>query len=109
MATEPSVKRWIIRVAVGVAAVVAVWAGFVSLIDETPDPGLEEFLQAARREIPDHENGAIALSGLTAPKGVDIVDHGRFVTNAVQEATYVTRISWTEMQKIIEIPGSLHL
>ena len=52
------------------------WLCFVFLNDETLDPGLESFF-VSRAAIEDNENAAVALSGINAPIGVDVLTFGR--------------------------------
>lgn len=52
---------------------------------EKPDPGRDAFYAADTKPIPDDQNIAIALAGLNAPAGVDIIKHGRFVIDAYKQ------------------------
>lgn len=45
---------------------------------EKPDAGRDEFYASSETNVPDNQNIAIALSGLNAPAGIDIIKHGRF-------------------------------
>lgn len=52
------------------------WLCFIFLSDETLDPGLKSFF-VSRAAIEDSENAAVALSGINAPIGVDVLTFGR--------------------------------
>jgi hypothetical protein len=59
-----------------VIAMVIVWFAANRLLDEAPDPGREAFLVSAGDRIPDDQNAAVGILGLTAPPGTDFVQHG---------------------------------
>lgn len=91
-----------------------IWIGVINLLIlsalaaysflhmEKPDPGRDAFYASDTKPIPDNQNIAIALAGLNAPAGVDVIGHGRFVTN-----TYNKIDNKEQAKKIIEAKGVL--
>ena len=69
---------------------------------EKPDAGRETFYATSLQPIPDNENIAIALAGLSAPAGADIIKHGRFVANTTWQ-----KLKDGEAKKIIDAAGKL--
>jgi hypothetical protein len=65
------------RVALGVGMVIVIWGVFVFNHDERLDDGFNEFYFPVRPAVPDAENAAFAIAGLTAPSGTDFVAFGR--------------------------------
>lgn len=63
------------------------WAGvgFAIFHDESPDVGRDEFYALSSKTIPDNQNLAIAMAGLDAPSGEDIIQHGRFAVDIWKE------------------------
>jgi hypothetical protein len=57
------------------------WMAFAIYHEESPDIGRDEFYALSPKNIPDDQNLAIAFSGIDAPSGEDIIQHGRFVTD----------------------------
>jgi hypothetical protein len=78
------------------------WITFAIYHDESPDIGRDEFYALNPNNIPDNQNIAVALSGLNAPIGVDIIKHGRFVIDTF----YKTEKS-DEAKKTIDAAGKL--
>lgn len=64
------------------------WAGvgFAIFHDESPDVGRDEFYALSPKNIPDNQNLAIAIAGIDAPSGEDIIQHGRFVVDIWKES-----------------------
>ena len=61
------------------------WVAYINLRgDEVPDAGRDAFYASFTAVIPDSQNLAVAISGINAPVGTDIISHGRFVNNAFQ-------------------------
>lgn len=91
-----------------------IWVGVINLLllsalaaysflhVEMPDLGRDAFYASDTKPIPDNQNIAIALAGLNAPAGVDIIGHGRFVTD-----TYNKIDNKEQAKKIIEAKGVL--
>lgn len=71
---------------------------------EKPVAGREAFYAntQAQANIPDNQNIAIALAGLNAPAGIDIIKHGRFVVD-----TYQQQQKDGDAKKIIDAVGKL--
>ena len=69
---------------------------------EKPDAGREAFYAGSQTNIPDNQNFAIALAGLNAPAGADIIKHGRFVVNTTWQ-----KLKDGEAKKIIDAAGKL--
>lgn len=59
-----------------VLALAAIWMAFILLHDESLDAGFDQFYFANRAQVPDNENIAIAMSGLSAPPGSDFMEYG---------------------------------
>jgi hypothetical protein len=53
------------------------WVAFVILHDENLDPGFQDFYFGKRVEVPDNQNVALGISGLSAPAGTDSLQFGR--------------------------------
>lgn len=62
------------------------WIAFAIYHDESPDIGRDEFYALNPKNIPDSQNIAVALSGLNAPIGVDIIKHGQFVIGTYEQS-----------------------
>lgn len=52
--------------------------------DEAPDVGRDAFYARSTNTIPDNQNIALAISGINAPAGTDMISHGRLVINTDQ-------------------------
>lgn len=61
----------------GIILVSLAWLGRGYFFDETPADGRKDFYQNINRHIPDEKNLAIAISGLDAPAGENIIAYGR--------------------------------
>ena len=91
-----------------------IWFGIVNLLIvsalfaysylhvEIPDAGREAFYAKTQANIPDNQNIAIALAGLNAPTGIDIIKHGRFVVDTLQKTP-----ADVDAKKIIAAAGKL--
>ena len=91
-----------------------IWIGIVNLLVfcslvaysflhvEMPDAGRDAFYASSAKPIPDNQNIAIGLAGLSAPAGVDIVQHGRFVVDTLQKTP-----ADVDAKKIIAAAGKL--
>jgi hypothetical protein len=82
--------------------IVSVLIAYSFLHVEKPDAGREAFYASSQANIPDNQNIAIALTGLSAPAGADIVKHGRFVVDTLQKT-----LSDVDAKKIIAAAGKL--
>ena len=69
---------------------------------EKPDAGRDEFYANSQSNIPDNQNIAIALAGLNAPAGADMIKHGRFVADTLHKTQ-----SDVDAKKIIAAVGQL--
>ena len=69
---------------------------------EKPDAGREAFYARSQTNIPDNQNIAIALAGLNAPAGADMIKHGRFVVDILHKTQ-----SDVDAKKIIAAVGKL--
>lgn len=58
-------------------ALLSIWYGRGYFYDELPDAGREAFYANSERHIPDVSNVAVAISGLSAPPGIDTIKYGR--------------------------------
>ena len=67
-----------------------------------PDAGREEFYASSTKIIPDNQNIAIGLAGLSAPAGADMIKHGRFVVDTLQNTP-----ADVDAKKIIAAAGKL--
>jgi hypothetical protein len=68
------------RAGLVVLALVAAWLAFVTLHDENPDPGFNDFYFGRHVQVPDEQNIAIGTSGLSAPAGADFMEYGRYAS-----------------------------
>ena len=58
------------------------WAAYINFHgDEKPDAGRDAFYAQTEIVIPDIDNLAVAMSGINASEGADMIKHGRFVIN----------------------------
>ncbi|MDI1309225.1 MAG: hypothetical protein PSV17_07300 [Methylotenera sp.] len=62
------------------------WIAFAIYHDESPDIGRDEFYALNPENIPDSQNIAVALSGLNAPIGADVIEHGQFVIGTYEHS-----------------------
>lgn len=59
---------------------VLLWAAYIAYRgDEARDAGRDAFYAQSIIAVPDNQNIAVAISGINAPIGADIIAHGRFV------------------------------
>ena len=91
-----------------------IWVGIVNILIfsaliayaflhvEKPDAGRDEFYANSQSNIPDNQNIAIALAGLNAPAGADMIKHGRFVIDTLHKTQ-----SDVDAKKIIAAVGQL--
>jgi hypothetical protein len=84
-----------------VAAVLA-WFAANRLLDESPDPRRETFLAAREDQIPDDQNAAVGILGLTAPRGSDFVQYGVRI-----KALYVDNGPWDQIRDMLTGPNTL--
>lgn len=84
--TKKIFKRIIYSILI-LLAVLSAWALFAYFHDESPDAGRDAFYAINPKTIPDNQNLAIAISGLDAPLGTDIIQYGRFVTDTWSNTT----------------------
>ena len=62
-----------------------VWLAYINFHgDELPDAGRDAFYALSSIVIPDNQNITVAISGINAPAGTGIIDHGRYVIDAYQ-------------------------
>jgi hypothetical protein len=66
------------------AVIVSALIAYAYLHVEKPDAGREAFYASSQANIPDNQNIAIALAGLNAPAGCNMIKHGRFVVDVLQ-------------------------
>ena len=69
-------------------SVFVLWLGFAYFHDESPDKGRDAFYAISPGAIADDQNVAIALRGLDAPSGIDIIKHGRFVADTFSKTEH---------------------
>ena len=63
------------------------WLAYINFHgDEVPDAGRDAFYARSYIVVPDNQNIAVAISGINAPMGKDIVDHGRYVIDIYASA-----------------------
>lgn len=91
-----------------------IWIGIINLLIvsslvaysflhvEKPDAGREAFYASSTNIIPDNQNIAIALAGLNALTGADMIKHGRFVVDTLHKTQ-----SDVDAKKIIATVGQL--
>ena len=91
-----------------------IWIGIINLLIvfslvayaflhvEKPDAGRDAFYANSQSNIPDNQNIAIALAGLNAPAGADMIKHGRFVVDTLHKTQ-----SDVDAKKIIAAVGQL--
>ena len=81
--------KTILKIALFILALIVLlvisWVAYINLRgDEVPDAGRDAFYTRYAAVIPDSQNLAVAISGINAPIGTDIISHGRFVINAFE-------------------------
>jgi len=85
LSLRASPARWAKRLGLSLLVLLASWIAFVCLHDEALDPGFNDFYFKNQNHIPDDQNAAIGLMGLSAPIGADFMEHGRVVARAWRE------------------------
>ena len=96
----------ILKVALLILALVVLlltsWVAYINLRgDEAPDAGRDAFYARYAAVIPDNQNLAVAISGINAPVGTDIISHGRYVINAFE----IELLSSSLIRKMIDYIG----
>ena len=91
-----------------------IWIGIINLLIftslvafsflhfENPDAGRDTFYASSQANISDNQNIVIALAGLSAPAGADMIKHGRFVVDTLQKTP-----ADVDAKKIIAAAGKL--
>lgn len=72
-----------VAIVVGIFCVLLAWDGVLRFYDEPLDAGLDTFYASKPHALQDDKNAAIALMGLSAPIGADIIAHGRYLADAM--------------------------
>ena len=85
MSLRANAARWAKRFGLSLLVLFAGWIAFVCFYDETLDPGFKDFYFKDPVRIPDDQNAAIGLLGLSAPAGSDFIEHGRAVVRNWRE------------------------
>jgi len=83
-------------------AFVVLWFAGNRCLDESPDPNRDSFLVSASDQLPDEENIAIGILGLTAPRGSDFLEYGAKI-----KALSSSNTPWSEVQKMLRGPSTL--
>lgn len=79
------------------------WAAYINYHgDEKPDAGRDVFYAVSEKPVPDDQNIAVAISGITAPAGSDVFEFGRFILN-----TYKNTENNDDVKKLISQKDSL--
>jgi hypothetical protein len=81
---------------------VAVWFAANRLLDESPHPERLAFAGTRTDQVPDSQNVAVGILGLTAPEGSDFVSYGARV-----KALYTTQAPWSQIQDMVRGPNTL--
>ena len=88
-----------------IVLLVITWVAYINFHgDEVPDAGRDAFYARSSIKVPDNQNIAVAISGINAPVGTDIIDHGRYVLDV-----YATAESSKASEAIIEKNGETNL
>ncbi len=75
---------WPVGVILGLVSVSVAWQAISRFYDEPLDAGLEAFYAPDPQPVPDNQNAMIALAGISAPRGADIIQYGRMLTDSAQ-------------------------
>jgi len=86
----------------GLLSLVAVWFAANRLLDESPHPERLAFVGTSSDQVPDSQNVAVGILGLTAPEGSDFVSYGGQV-----KALYMTQTPWSQIQDMVTGPNAL--
>jgi hypothetical protein len=101
-----TVLRTIGRIAIGLAASIiglgAIWFTANRVLDESPDPRRVAYLSTNSDKIPDPQNIAVGILGLTAPSGSDFMQYG-----AQAKAVHETNATWSQVQAVPNGPKDL--
>jgi len=91
----------------------SIWYGRGYFYDELPDAGREAFYANSERHIPDVSNVAVAMSGLSAPPGIDTIKYGRTMIDrfydlnksdiANQSGKHPNEVKFVGLNKVDEI------
>lgn len=80
-----SILKYFLTALTFIVFIVICWAAYVYFkADETPDAGRDAFYARSETPVPDDQNLAVAISGINAPIGTDMITHGRLVINTYQ-------------------------
>ena len=83
-------------------AFVVLWFAGNRCFDESPDPNRDSFLVSASDQLPDEENIAIGILGLTAPRGNDFLVYGAKI-----KALSSANTPRSEVQNMVRGPSTL--
>ena len=88
-----------------IVLLVIAWVAYINFHgDELPDAGRDAFYARSSIVIPDNQNIAVAISGINAPVGTSIIDHGRYVLDV-----YASAESNKASEEIIAKKGEIEL
>ena len=90
---------WLLGV---IVFILAIWFSANRLLDQEPDPQRERFILAPTEQIPDDQNVAIGILGLSAPAGSDFLKFGREVKAQIASGASSDRI-----EELLQGPGTL--
>jgi len=76
-------RKRVFYFSIAIILLILVWLGLERFHDELPDIGRDAFYANKNIDIPDNQNLTIAIAGITAPIGKDVIKHGRFVVDAI--------------------------
>jgi hypothetical protein len=79
-----------------------IWFATNRFLDEPRNPLVETFLASSQNSIPDNQNIAVGLLGLSAPAGSDFMQYGTKV-----KALYTNDAPWDRIQEMIRGAGTL--
>lgn len=95
-----SIARKIFRVVLAFLGLIVLYIAFLWLRpDEALNPAAKAFYQVQAASIPDEQNATLALAGITAPAGVDVIAHGKRIKKIYAE-TRDSKNAWEQVRML---------
>ena len=95
-----TITRKVFRVVLVLLGLIILYVAFLWLRpDEALNPAAEAFYQVQAAPIPDEQNATLALSGITAPAGVDVIGHGKRIKKIYTD-TRDPKSAWEQVRML---------
>ncbi|MBC7625223.1 MAG: hypothetical protein H7232_17790 [Aeromicrobium sp.] len=95
-----TITRNFFRVVLVFLGLIILYVAFLWLRpDEALNPAAEAFYRVQAAPIPDEQNATLALSGITAPAGVDVIAHGKR-TKKIYAETRDSKSAWEQVRML---------